>query len=414
MLLLVSTDQGTLARTIPNASPLRQDLNQGDAAEHAAHGAAAIWGLPDFVFRAPMHQVGSGVRELGDGLIIVGELGIVVQVKSREAPSGDVDKESRWLNKKIGTALRQGRGTARLLAGQRPVLINARGREIELDASSRRWMTVVVIDHPDVPEGVRPPTLPDHPSAVILRRDWEFVFSQLKATHAVAEYFERIADDPVDLGLEPVRYYELATADEMAPAAPLPEVLQGRGVAASTPVLPLQPTATDDEQAHRLIRSVFEDIATTSAVGTTEANRLRVLAELDRLTVGQRAGIGRYLIEGLAAVAKAGPGETLWQLRTVVGERGVGILHLGFGAGSQHSEAHQWAFSAWVQLRHDQLYKKLDRPAGLTTVGVLLTPRHDGRRPWDTTLSAVAGDLHLDEEQLAEYEELWPTRRSVE
>jgi hypothetical protein len=32
------------------------------------------------------------------------------------------------------------------------------------------------------------------------------------------------------------------------------------------------------------------------------------------------------------------------------------------------------------------------------TVAVLLTPRQDGRRPWDTTMIAVAGDLGLTDE----------------
>jgi hypothetical protein len=30
------------------------------------------------------------------------------------------------------------------------------------------------------------------------------------------------------------------------------------------------------------------------------------------------------------------------------------------------------------------------------TVGVLLTPRTDGLRPWDTTMAATRGDPHLE------------------
>jgi hypothetical protein len=46
------------------------------------------------------------------------------------------------------------------------------------------------------------------------------------------------------------------------------------------------------------------------------------------------------------------------------------------------------------------------------TVGLLLTPRHDGRRPWDTTLSATAGNLGLDPDYRADLERLWLERLS--
>jgi len=48
---------------------------------------------------------------------------------------------------------------------------------------------------------------------VLLRRDWEFVFEQLKSTSAVIAYFDRVAGETVTLGNEFVRYYDLAQAD---------------------------------------------------------------------------------------------------------------------------------------------------------------------------------------------------------
>ena len=35
------------------------------------------------------------------------------------------------------------------------------------------------------------------------------------------------------------------------------------------------------------------------------------------------------------------------------------------------------------------------------TVEVLLTPRPDGRRPWNTTMIAIAGDLGLSDEEVS-------------
>jgi hypothetical protein len=69
----------------------------------------------------------SGTRELGDGLLVVGELGVVVQVKSRESPTGDADKERRWLEKKATGAIRQGDGIIRKLKECPRRLTNLRG-----------------------------------------------------------------------------------------------------------------------------------------------------------------------------------------------------------------------------------------------------------------------------------------------
>jgi hypothetical protein len=85
----------------------------------------------------------------------------------------------------------------------------------------------------------------------------------------------------------------------------------------------------------------------------------------------------------------------------------AGAAHLAFAAASTFSEAHQWAFSTWVQLRHHEL-QQITGDMSLTTVGVLLTPRGDGSRPWDTTVSAVRGDLRLSDDEAAQYRELWP------
>lgn len=45
--------------------------------------------------------------------------------------------------------------------------------------------------------------------------------------------------------------------------------------------------------------------------------------------------------------------------------------------------------------------------AEMLSVGVLLTPRHDGYRPWDTTLVATRGDQGLDPRSRDALELLW-------
>lgn len=41
-------------------------------------------------------------------------------------------------------------------------------------------------------------------------------------------------------------------------------------------------------------------------------------------------------------------------------------------------------------------------------MAVVLTPREDGRRPWDTTMVAVSGDVKFSDQELGQLRELWP------
>lgn len=55
-----------------------------------------------------------------------------------------------------------------------------------------------------------------------------------------------------------------------------------------------------------------------------------MLAELDRLQVGQRGMVGRHLREAMQLTAQAQPPEVTWKLQRIVGE--AGTAHLVFGA----------------------------------------------------------------------------------
>ena len=71
------------------------------------------------------------------------------------------------------------------------------------------------------------------------------------------------------------------------------------------------------------------------------------------------------------------------------------------------SQMRQDAFGSWVQLRHYELQEIAGDAEDLTTVGVLLTPRRDGLRDWDTTMSAVSGRIDLSVDDLALYRRIW-------
>lgn len=230
MTLVINTRSTHGVRRIPGASALPDAAERGYAAETATRSAAVEWGLPDFVYESANERVGRGTRELGDGIVIVGELGVVLQVKSRDAVSVQMEKESRWLEKQTARALAQGAGTVRRLKLAPVPLTNLRGRTIEVDGNAHRWLLVVIVDHDQPPSGIEPSPSEKHPSIVLLRRDWEFLFDQLKSTHAVCQYCERVADEPLELGTEPLRYYELAQADAEAKPSNLagPEIASPR------------------------------------------------------------------------------------------------------------------------------------------------------------------------------------------
>jgi hypothetical protein len=219
--LLVPTPGGTLVTRIPAASPLNEDADQGEAAEAATRDAVAVWGLPDFVYRPTMRKLGSGTRELGDAVIVVGDQALLVQVKRRAGALGSPDRERNWLTKKADEAYRQAKGTIRQLRLHSAAFVNARGRTLAIDGNALGWMSIVVLDHADVPEGVHPETPKD--TVVLLRCDWEWLFEHLKSTHLVTEYLRRVAGEAIELGTEPARYFDLARADAEA----APEVLPG-------------------------------------------------------------------------------------------------------------------------------------------------------------------------------------------
>lgn len=406
--LIVDTPLGVMTRRVAAALPRPEGVEQGIGAEEATHAAAAMWGWPDFVFRAPVRKVASGVRELGDRVVIVGRRAAVVQVKSREGTLRDSAGEQSWVRKQAVKAAKQAKGTVRQLCMEPARFVNGRGREIEVDGNGFEWIAVVVIDHDQLPEGtVADLAVAGLQGVVLLRRDWDFLFSQLRSTHAVIDYLFRIAHHPPrPLGEEPVRYYGLA-ADDLAavpdPADPhwLGSGFEGR----STPQLPQAPVGSDRQSAHALLRVVVEEIATSPLPdNASEAARLQALADLDSLPVGFRSELGDKLwamLEGVAA-----PTEGLqWHFRRVLDG---GAVQLAFGVCSEeYSERVAALAQSYVELRHHQFEQAHGLRDERVTLLVLLTPRHDGERPFDTTMFRLSGRSGLSPQHLAAREDLW-------
>ncbi|WP_221323077.1 hypothetical protein [Actinoplanes sp. L3-i22] len=405
--LIVSTPDGTFQRVVPDASPLPQRVARGTAAENAIQDAAATWGLPDFVLRPQQERKGSGLREVGDGLLVVGERGVVVQAKCRDTEPKGPARESAWLDKKIAEAARQADGTVRQLCSQPSRMINGRGRTVAVDGNTISWAAVVVIEHPEPPTDHRIPKIESRiPAVVLLRRDWEFLFNQLRSARAVVDYLHRVGGSTEVLGTEPHRYYELAAADRDAASEPIESVWPAdAGERRSVPLLPAAPAGSDDDEAHAMVRIMCEDIATSLLTEQSEQDLLYVLAAIDRLPVGYRTDLGRLLLDSLRTVRDTPPDEIAWRFRTfrttVPGE-----IQLGFGVCSQFSEVTREAFRSWFLLRHHER-GAIEPLTNLTSVGVMLTPNRTGHRDWDTTMMAITGDPELDPEELAGSQRLW-------
>jgi hypothetical protein len=405
--MLVRSGATTYARPIAPALGLNPILRRGPAAEDASLAAASIWGLPDFVMRPKEVAKGNGRREVGDGTLITGDRGVAVQVKSRESPSTNPEREANWIQKKSSEGARQAAGTIRTLTNSHVDLVNARGRLVRCDGSKIEWVRVVILDHPNLPEiTMRYPDKAGIPVVALARIDWDFLFEQLRSTSAVVNYLHRIARlEPITLGTETSRYYELARADETAPPDSGPVWMEAMDAERlSHPLLPSAPVTSVDSAGHTVFRMMLEDIA-QSPFDRDENDRLIVLALLDRFSVGARAELGRLLISHLDSVMSSPTGTTVWRHRRVVQDGGT--LQLAFGACSQLTPVHREAFAQWSMLRHHEFTTfaiDVDEPR---TVAVLLTPRWDGQRPWDTTLFALHGKLEFDPDELAAMEAFW-------
>lgn len=404
--LVVSTPEGVFERVIPRATPLRPFDRPGRATEVAIKDAAATWGLPDFVFSPVVERKGSGVREVGDGLLIAGTLGAIVQAKAREVEPGDVDGERRWVTKQIKKGTSQAGGTARRLTEGITTMKNGRGRSVPIDGATVKWVGVVVIEHVDPPTEVMPDFAGAKvPMVALYRRDWEFLFEQLRSTHAVISYLHRVSDDPESLGSEPGRYYELAAADLKALPGPIDPALVGVGTLRSVPTLPTAPAGADDDEAHALVRMILEDLAAIEIEPERLVARQDCLASLDSLPVAHRTELGQFLLGAFAEFSELAGNTTMWQFRTYLA--GAGTDQLAFGACSQLDDVTRAAFQAWLQLRHHDRGTRVGTFDTLRSIGVLLTPRAEGPRRWDTTMLVLEGDPELSTEDLVHFRELW-------
>jgi hypothetical protein len=410
-IMLVQRPDGIYGRIVPMPGALDPAAQRGTAAEDASRDSASRWGLPDFVFEPETVQRGSATREVGDGTIICGDRGLAVQVKARTDVTDRPDRERSWIAKKAEEGARQAGGSVRTVQRSPITHTNARGRSILIDGNAIEWVGVIIIDHDTPPDNVSAYLeIVLIPYVVVLRREWDFLFDQLRSTTAVVDYLHRIAGNLIAPGDHVAHYYELALADERTPPdltrSRIPTSLSDPALRSSHPLLPLEPASAADEYGARMYRQILEDLA-HGPWGGDESDRLLVLYLLDKLPVAERAVVGRLLLTHMSRAPRVDTGTTRWDFRRYL--LGETDLHLAYGVCNQFTDLHKEAFRQWGMLRHHEWITAVepDRRSDATTVTVMLTPRHDRVRPWDTTLFAFFGEMTFDSDELESMRSLW-------
>lgn len=209
-------------------------METGKDIEARAVNIAATLSVPEFVYRAPIVRKGPGVREVGDGLILCGAGGAVLQVKARSRHEGLRDSEqaaSRWVLKNVARAVRQGQGSKRTIKTMQnegapltalpvrslsvPTLDRPQFQVTVDKGTCDSWPIIVIIDHPKNPK-VRPPYY-ENVFCVTLN-DWQELNRHLRSVHEMLRYIEEILSHGknvhIPLGMESERFASLAHLDE--------------------------------------------------------------------------------------------------------------------------------------------------------------------------------------------------------
>ena len=398
--LAINAKDGIFIRSIPESTPLPQADTHGYSAEAAVVNAMSRWGLPDFAFPSSTMTVGSGTREIGDGLLLTYPLAAVIQVKARLSVSQEESRERGWLDKNIAKADRQVWGTLRNLNSGVKTLANMRGATIPIVATEHEWLGIVIVEHEAIPEGYTPRGLTQR-GVILTRADWEFLWAQLQSTVEVLRYIYRIGDlDPVPLGDEAFRYYDVALLDDEREMEPLPAAWVALGgTRVNGPLLPLAPAGQVVE--HYVIRQIMEDLARGDIPPDIDFKKLlRAFSALDGINVAQRDQMGSDLLENLLAGFDNPQANRSWSRRILSPIPNSPQILLMTDSHSDDAYS-KMLLTAKVELAHDDWLRSEVHNSSNLTVGVLLTPSTSPPRLWDATMVALDTLTLLSEEERA-------------
>jgi hypothetical protein len=260
----------------------------GTEVEDYARRLAGGFGVVDFVYEPIIEERGSGSREISDGLLICGEDGLIMQVKSRQPEQASHDTPERaesWLRRHASEGADQAAGTRRrLTSGGSTTFRSLRGYERTLD-SVRPWPAVVILEHPAAPPNVQ---IEQRESTLFLTLgDWYALNERLRSTAAVIQYVERtLAVKPhPPLGGEQLRYDALAQADATA-------------IGGAYPLLPARSLDEDARIHAAFVEDLIEKVwAQDGELSWQDPDEYRLIVEvLDRVLPAARATLGNRML----------------------------------------------------------------------------------------------------------------------
>lgn len=277
----------------------------GTTRERQVREIAARLGVADFVYFASPVQKGAALREAaGDGLLLVGDRGAILQVKARDPEKAGQDSPARarkWAQKYTALALRQGLGTKREIArrlalGTPLAVVPARAASLPeetkklyvrlMDQDTTHWPVVVILDHPSLP--VIDLEFNDH-CLWFTYNDWLELQVRLRSTSATIHYVQRALRDRLHgrLGEEALRYAALYAADLDS-------------VAASPGRLPMLADPGDfDELGAAIFHDILDKVwPSDGIIPWRSADEYRSIVEfLDSIPPQAQSALGRWFLQ---------------------------------------------------------------------------------------------------------------------
>lgn len=266
----------------------------GSLAEETARASTSDLGVPDFVYDPVIIKKGNSQREVSDGLLIVRDRGVILQVKARKPGKGDGPEKARtWVEKNVDKATKQVQGTRKTISTQDIRFRSRRGRDLLLSGQND-WPAVILLDIPVDHRGIQVQS--DDPKTLVMAlSDWHALNQMIRSTSGVIGYVERVVEanlGEVDLGDEESRYRTFAQLDSQS-------VAQEGG----DPYLRLRTLTRHEELAlASLDEWIDSDIASadnpfTANPGSVADRQRRAIEVIDTIPVLTRARVGGALLE---------------------------------------------------------------------------------------------------------------------
>ncbi|BAD57227.1 hypothetical protein NFA_23800 [Nocardia farcinica IFM 10152] len=346
-------------------------FSQGHRVEDHARRGAAVLGVPDFVYY-PEKQVRGrtgGNREVGDGLLVAGEAGLIVQSKSRlddSAANETPERAEQWCRKHARKGQSQAAGTRRTIQRGGVYATSLRGYR-RLLPQFARWAGVVIIDQQNV-SAIEFPASTD--TLYITLDDWLQLHFMIRSTAGIIDYVERALDSGVTvaLGDEADRFVALARAD-----------LEACTTLSQFPTLYAGQLSGEEELSVAAVDALVERVADPANRGFDPGSYLGIVEQLDRIPIVGRARLGSKMRQTASDVADDGKSRSFIVIDSDLGPglRGnrLAFIYNRFnflvhGIEGHYFNAEVAGYAATRQLQ--ALRNGADTESGTLAVGVLI------------------------------------------